>query len=220
MRITVMYSKFAFLACALLCNSFVTSASAQLDGGTGPTPTPVTAPDDKTVENLPATNTSNLNCWVSRSSNEAIAISVYRDSNLQLVGKLRRYSKEDEEFRAVETVIKLPDATTLPSQKVLPVKLERVVNTKHPDIFNIMFTPPSGVPIRIGYLSFIRGNKSRLSTSVVIRMDHTTVVGPINPCEEPPIDDIAEEEEIRRGPSSSLGENAPGASLSFIVLTP
>jgi hypothetical protein len=220
MRITMMYSKSAFLTFALLCNSFVTTASAQPGGGTGPTPAPITAPDDKSVENLPATNSSNLNCWVSRSNNEAIAISVYRDSSLQLVGKLRRYSKDAEEFRAIETEIKLPDATTLPAQKVLLVKLDRVANTKHQDIFSMMFTPPSGVPIRIGYLSFIRGNKTRLSSSVVMRMDHTTVVGSVNPCDEPPIDDIGEEEEIRRGPSSSFGENAPGASLSFIVLTP
>lgn len=220
MRLSMMYSKSAFLACALLCNSFATNASAQLGGGTGPTPTPVLIPDDKTIENSPATNANQVNCWVSRSNNEAIAVSVYTDSNLQLVGKLRRYTKGDEEFEDKDTEIKLTPTTTSTPLKVVPFKLERETSVKFQDVFKMMYTPATGDPVRIGYLSFVRGNKSRLSTSVVIRMDHTTVVGAINPCDEPPIDDIAEEEEIRRGPTTSFGENAPGASLPLIIISP
>lgn len=216
----MLYSKTAFVALALLCNFFVANVSAQPGGGTSPTPTPVMTPDDKTIENSPATSANQVNCWVSRSNNEAIAVSVYTDSNLQLVGKLRRYTKGDEEFEDKDTEIKLTSTTTSSPIKVVPFKLEREASVKFQDVYKMMYTPATGNPIRIGYLSFVRGNKTRLSTSVVIRMDHTTVVGAVNPCDEPPIDDIAEEEEVRRGPSTTFGENAPGASLPLIIVSP
>ncbi|MFN7289267.1 MAG: hypothetical protein ACK5T6_01670, partial [Pirellula sp.] len=217
---TMMYSKSALVAFALLCNSFAANVSAQLGGETGPTPTPVLLPDDKPIENSPASSPNQLNCWVSRSNEEAIAVSVYRDSSLQLVGKLRRYSKGDEEFEDKDTEIKLTTTTNTPPMKLVPFKLEKETSSKFQDVFSMMYTPATGDAIRIGYLSFIRGNKSRLSSSVVIRLDHNKIVGTPDPCGGPPVDDLGEEEEIRRAPSATFGENAPGASLSLIVVNP
>lgn len=216
MRISLMCSRSAFVAIVLFCGSFVPAVYAQPGGGAGPAPTPIAKPDEGTIENSPASESSLLNSWVSRSNNEAIAISVYKDSTQQLVGKLRRYSKGSEDYREMNTQIQLPDSSTLPAQQVVPFKLDRLTSNKHPDVFSMMFTPPTGNPIRIGYLSFIRGNKSRDASSVVIRLDHNVVVGTINPCDEPPIDDIGEEEEIYRSPDSNFGVNAPGASVRLI----
>lgn len=219
MRISLMYSKSAIAAIVLFFGSFVPTVCAQPGGGPGPAPTPIAKPDEGTIENLPASESSLLNCWVSRGISSAIAVSVYKDSNSQLVGKLRRYNKGSEDFRETNTQIQLPDSTTLPAQQVVPFKLDRLSSNKSPDVFSMMFTPPSGSPIRIGYLSFIRGNKSRDASSVVIRLDHTSIVGVVNPCDEPPIDDVGEEEEIYRGPTQSFGVAAPGASIRFIEVS-
>lgn len=216
MRISMMYPKSVFAAIVLVCGSFVPNVSAQPGGGPGPNPTPVAAPDDKSIENLPAPTSTQVNCWVSRSNSEAIAVSVYMDSTQQLVGKLRRYNKGIEDFREKDTQIKLPDSTILPAEKIVPFKLERLSGSKFPDVFNMMYTPPTGNPIQIGHMSFIRGNKTRFASSVVIRLNHARVAGVSDPCDEPPNDDIGEEEAINRAPTATFGVNAPGASLSFI----
>jgi hypothetical protein len=219
-----MLHRIAFVLVASLVGVTVApSASAQIGGGTGtPPPTSVViAPDDKTIENTPPSAANQLNCWVSRSNNAAIAVSVYMSGGgSQLVGKLRRYSKGDEEYEDTTTQIKLPDGTTTPALKVIMFNLEHEANPKYPDLYKMMYAPSVGSPIKVGYLNFVRGNKTRMSSKVSIRLDHTTVVGVNNPCDEPPIDDIGEEEEIRRSTSTTLGENAPGASLSFIVVGP
>ncbi len=216
MRISMMYSKSAFAAIVLVFASFVPNVSAQPGGGPGPSPTPVLAPDDKTIENLPAPTSNLVNCWVSRSNSEAIAVSVYKDSTQQLVGKLRRYNKGFEDFREKDTQIRLPDSTILPAEKIVSFKLEKLTSDKFPDVYNMMYTPPTGSPIQIGYISFIRGNKTRLSSSAVIRLNDKVVVGVTNPCDEPPIDDLGEEEAISRAPTNPFGINAPGVSLSLI----
>ena len=50
----------------------------------------------------------------------------------------------------------------------------------------------------------------------MIRLNDKVVVGVNNPRDEPPIDDLGEEEAISRAPTNPFGVNTPGASLSFI----
>lgn len=160
-----------------------------------------------------AASPGRVKCWVSRSTTGAVAISIYDDGST-LSAKFRRFSKEDEEYSSKKTKIQIPPSTPTGQPTVVadiatvPVRLVAVPGRD--DTYKMVYE--SLVPnaqVDVGFVRFGRGNNKRASSDVVIRFKN--IEGAIDPCSQPPIDDIGEEEEMPEGASA----NAPGPSLPF-----
>ena len=127
-----------------------------------------------------------------------------------LHAKLRRYSKEPqqepEHYLSKTTTIKPQGGNPIPLSTV-PVKLTAV--SGHPGTYSMTYEGVSPV-VDIGYLRFVAGNTGRASSDVIVRLNKTTVDGvTTDPCNEPPIDDMGEEEDIAVGANSSPGPSLP-----------
>lgn len=200
---------FAVTACvAALEQKCVFSQGGAGAGTGGATPT-TSGPDTGEITGSPAT-LNRVKCWVSRTNSGgpgAVAVSVFSDGS-NLSAKLRRYTKEEEEYSSTVTKIKVPGTATIISLSVVPVKLVPVAG--YENTFDMMYeaTSPSQT-FSVGYLKFIRGNAGRSSSDVVIRVRN--IEGVIDPCNKPPIDDMGEEEEVPLGSSAY----SPGPSLPF-----
>jgi hypothetical protein len=213
-----------------------TSASAQMPAPIGqPLPAitdPPIVPDQGSIENKPAADsTSFVNCWIVRKKTTAIAIRVIKVPNPLgpehepiLVAKLRQYASEDEEgYLGVKTVIK-DGATPLAEAKIIDLKLVKEENANHPDLYRLQFDKDSTANedfITIGFINFIRGNHDRSSSKAAIKILATPAVGVTvtpasDPCSEPPVDDIGEEEVIARSTVANQSE-APTNSVNRIV---
>ncbi len=160
-----------------------------------------------------AASAGRVKCWVSRSTTGAVAISIYDDGST-LSAKFRRFSKEEEEYSSKKTKIQIPPSTPTGPPTVVadiatvPVRLVAVPGRD--DTYKMVYE--SLVPnaqVDVGFVRFGRGNNKRASSDVVIRFKN--IEGAIDPCSQPPIDDIGEEEEMPEGASA----NAPGPSLPF-----
>ena len=169
-------------------------------------------PDTGDITGSPA-SPGRVKCWVSRSSTGAVAISVFEDGTT-LSAKFRRYSKEEEEYSQIKTKIQTPPTTpggtptTIQELSTVPVRLVAVTGVT--DTYTMIYdslTPEVQLPV--GFVKFVRGNNQRASSDVVVRFKN--IEGAIDPCNQPPIDDIGEEEEVPVG----LSANAPGPSLPF-----
>lgn len=177
-------------------------------GAGGATPT-TSGPDTGEITGTTA-SLNRVRCWVSRTNGGtpgAVAVSVYSDGS-NLSAKLRRYTKEEEEYSSTQTRIKVPGTSTVIPLSVVPVKLVPVAGFEN--TYDMMYEATSpATTFSVGYLRFIRGNAGRQSSDVVIRVRN--VEGAIDPCNKPPIDDMGEEEEMPLGSSAY----SPGPSLPF-----
>ena len=183
--------------------------------GTGPVATVATeppGPDTGEVLSSPA-SPDRIKAWVSRSSSSAVAVSVYNDG-ATLSAKFRRFSKEEEEYSSKKTKIQIPSTTptgpptTIAEIATVPVRLVAIPGRD--DTYKMVYDSLSpNVQVDVGFVRFGRGNNKRASSDVVVRFKN--IEGAIDPCSQPPIDDIGEEEEMPEGASA----NAPGPSLPF-----
>jgi hypothetical protein len=195
-------------------------------GQPGPTPEPTIDPDSGSIlSNAPANPASNINCWISRSSDRAVAVFVYGEP-AQLRANIRQYLYNGESYSSTTTKI-MNGTTQLTDQAVISVKLVTVASTKYPLLYKMVFTSNIGgtpADYDIGYLNFVRGNKQRPSSKVSISFasskDPATGIKVTpsagNPCDEPIIDDIGEEEEIAKSPTIA---NAPTNFILPITLS-
>ena len=190
-------------------------AHAQFGNGS----TANTAPDPGTVTNTPA-NFGRIKCWVSRSSDGAIAIykhaaiavSVWEEGPPgTLFAKFRRYGKTPETFSAMDTKIIVNTTTSVTSSLPILVRVLPIANRA--GTYEMKYDHPSG-SVTVGYLRFAPGAIGRSATDVVVRLKQGAVDGVVDPCSEPPIDDMGEEEEMDLSPISSKG---PGSTLSFVA---
>jgi len=201
----------------ILVASLATMCGQATVFGQGPGPVATVAtealgPDTGDVLSSPA-SPDRIRAWVSRSSSGAVAVSVYNDGST-LSAKFRRFSKEEEEYSSKKTKIQIPSttptgpATTIAEIATVPVRLVAIPGRD--DTYKMVYeslTP--NVQVDVGFVRFGRGNNKRASSDVVVRFKN--IEGAIDPCSQPPIDDIGEEEEMPEGASA----NAPGPSLPF-----
>lgn len=186
---------------------------------------PPIVPDQGSIENKPAAdNTSFVNSWIVRKKTTAIAIRVIKQSDGKLVAKLRQYASEDEEgYLGVKTEIK-DGAVTLVNEKIIDLVLVSANNANYPNLYRLQFDKDSTANedfITIGFINFIRGNHDRSSSKAAIKILATPSVGVTvtpasDPCSEPPVDDIGEEEVIARSTVTNQSE-APTNSVNRIV---
>lgn len=183
-----------------------------------PSPLPSISPDTGSVESSPAANPeSNLNCWISRSNDRAIAVHVYEENN-QLRAKFRQYNFDGESYAS--TVTKIMQKSAAPAadaqlfgNAIIEVKLDKEDSSKYPSLYKMVFTTiTNGTPAsyHVGYLNFVRGNKRRASSKVSVTFLSPKNTGDVyvspnsgDPCEQPVIDDVGEEEEIAKSPTTA-----------------
>jgi hypothetical protein len=228
-----MYCTIRPLVCSFLIVCFVVTSSAFCQvspggsgGGTpgtagGTTNTPV--PDTGTVFCTPNPATGKVNCWVIRNFSTASAISIFEDPVFSVPSaKIRNYVKNPSGFSAQNTTVTYTTAATPPttvtqSLDVISVRLEEVRDTLgRVTYYNMNYFPegfnpdgsPKGVKVLIGKLKFSRGSDGRSSSDISIRFG--AAVRPSNPCDEPPLDDLGEEEEV-----PAVSGKAPELTLSL-----
>lgn len=165
---------------------------------------PALDPDSGSITSGSSIGNNNINCWISRNSERAVAVHVYEENN-QLKANFRQYLFDGESYGSTKTKI-MNGATELEDTAVIPVKLVAVNSSKYPNLFKMVYSKDVSGTITdydIGHLNFVRGNKQRASSKVSITLLDTATgvkVTPSagNPCDEPVIDDIGEEEEITK----------------------
>lgn len=223
-----------FSAGLLICCSLSQSVFGQLlggggnlggnvAGGSGSTTTTVsTGADTGSIYGTPCTSPDKANCWVIRTYNTATAVCVYEDPVFHVpMANLRNYTKNSTGFTSQNTTVTLPaPANTTQSLDVVKVRLEEVRDSLgrvtfynmnyYPDGYNTDGTP-KGTKVAIGKMKFGKGSHGRGSSDVTIRLG-SSVRPTANPCDEPPLDDLGEEEEI---PVSS--SKVPGLLLPLSV---
>lgn len=211
---------FPVLVSVWMLNSFASSTLAT------PVDDPVpSVPDPGELTNEPA-SPGRINCWVARTGRRAVSVSIYEDGGKKMA-KLRLYTKpatEPEEYSGVNTVIPIPGSATPDDVRVVPVELVEVAS--RPNTFEMKYEKRVDTTITVvnlGFLTFSPSVNGRASSDVIVRFKgevkaaNTAVFGTstsTNPCDEPPDDDIGEEEEIPPG-FTPVGEQptAPGSSL-------
>lgn len=209
----------------LFCLAFATllaiigpAALAQVGGGTGgagTNPVPAIDPDCGSIEsNATADPTNTINCWISRNTTRATATYVYTE-NGQLKAKFRQYEFDGESYSSTSTRI-VNDSVVVAEGAVIAVTLQSVASTKFPNLYKMVYTGNNNTNYDIGYLNFVRGNKGRPASKVSIKFINKTMGVKVtpnggDPCDEPPIEDIGEEEVIQRSPTIT---NAP---INFVA---
>ncbi len=181
--------------------------------------TATVGPDTGAIISSPPSSQNNVKCWVSRSGTGAVAVSIFEDGTT-LSAKFRRYSKEEEEYSSKKTKILFPpvppatSSTTSIELATVPVRLVEIAGQE--GTYDMIYD--SAAPLAsfsVGYVRYVRGNNQRASSDVVVRFKN--IEGAIDPCNQPPIDDMGEEEEMPHG----LSATAPGPSLpNFAPVSP
>jgi len=183
----------------------------------GSTPGPIVAPegpDTGSIVGSPASSVYNVKCWISRSENGATAVSVFDDGGV-LRAKFRRYEKKEEDYRTRLTKFLppiVPPATVSPMVTPVETVLVKLVAVAgYADTYDMIYeVPMSTLSFSVGQARYVRGNRSRGSSDVVVRFRNIEGVS-ADPCNEPPVDDMGEEEDMPRGGSAF----APGPSVPF-----
>ena len=187
--------------------------TGQLFANDPPTPTPVSTvvlADTGTIVNTVATEPLKIGAWVARSESTAIAVRIYEDGTIKKA-KIRRYELVDGEFSDVTTKFKKSDGSETAPVAVFETTL--VLKAGYANTYELMY-PVEATPVRIGYIRFYKGNQGRTASSAAIRLEAAVVVGATNPCDEPPIDDIGEEEFINATASSAPSAAIPGFKVA------
>lgn len=201
------------LAIFLSLSAISSFVGAQVGPAGNTNPNPAIDPDCGSISSNPPADPENyINCWISRNAERAVAIHVYTE-NSQLKAKLRQYAWDGESYGSTTTTIK-KGAETLISTAVIPVSLVAEPSTKYTGLYKMVLSVTSGGTVTdydIGYVNFFRGKKGRAASKVSVTLttkNGGTTVTPSagNPCDEPFIDDIGEEEEIVKSPTIA---NAP-----------
>lgn len=209
-------------AVSLTIVSFASTSWGQLSGGGtagGSTGGTTGSADTGTILSLPTANLGRVNSWVSRSTGTAVAVTAYEDQFRVLSANIRQYTLTTAGYTSQSTKIK--NGAVEYDLQVVPVRLEKVEDTlgrlRH---YNMVYYPsgydpmgaPLGAKVLVGWLKFYRGNNGRVSSDVIIRF-HSNVVrtNPVSPCDEPPVDDMGEEEEVVQSVP-----HTPGASLPLV----
>jgi hypothetical protein len=165
-----------------------------------------------------------INAWVARSGEYAVAVHI---PNSTLSGKLQSYQlslSPVPAYYAVPTTITLPDNSTM-SVSAVDVQLvsKNFDNGKRKfQYYEMHYTnPATSTKYKIGYVRLISDSLDRERMKLSIRLlDKVTVVGGAVPtaassgCDEPPADDVGEEEPI--DPSNG----GPGSQLSLSKTPP
>jgi hypothetical protein len=203
------------------------NAHAQLGSGgsTGGTSgSGLSSADTGSVFGSQPSDASKANCWVFRSPTQGMAVCAFEDPVFLVPSAtLRLYSRSASGFTGKTTAVKYKETPNSPETTLtldtISVRLEEVRDTLgRVTHHNMNFYPqgyntdgsPKGVKVDIGKLKYNRGNNARVSSDVSVRLGQS--VRPSNPCDEPPLDDIGEEEEV-----AISSTNVPG--LAF-PLTP
>jgi hypothetical protein len=202
------------LCIAMLASMFLTaSGSAQ---GLGGSTTTVIPPGS--IKNASTTTAGKINAWVARTVGQH-AIALHIGDTAPLTGTFRQYSynEDDEKFIAAATSLRLVNGTEV-NLPVVPFELERYSFEKNGRTivsYKILYSPSPGADKEIiGYVRFNKGNFERKSSDLIIRLlgqaianNGTATLTAAGPCDEPPADDVGEEELIFGNP------NAPGTEL-------
>lgn len=203
------------------------NAHAQSGSGGSASGTPgsgLSNADTGSVFGSPPSDASKANCWVFRSPTQGMAVCAFEDPVFLVPSAtLRLYTRNASGFTGKTTTVKYKETPASPETTLnldtISVRLEEVRDTLgRVTHHNMNYFPqgynsdgsPKGVKVDIGKLKYNRGNNARVSSDVSVRLGQS--VRPSNPCDEPPLDDVGEEEEV-----AISSTNVPG--LAF-ALTP
>jgi hypothetical protein len=205
-------SRFGLIACCLVFTGS-SQVNAFFDG-------PVATPDPGTILNGSAAP-NRVKCWVARTGNRALAVSIYANGT---AAKLRLYKKEIDGYLGLN--IKIPIPGEQPQTEAFVVVVLEPYSNK-PNTFEMKFLKQQNsttTPISVGYITFLPSVNGRTSSDVVVRLraavkgENPEAYGPstTNPCDEPPTDDIGEEEQMDFGATiEGPDPTSPGRFLSL-----
>ena len=199
------------------------NAHAQTGSGGSPGSTPgsgLSNADTGSVFGSAPSDASKANCWVIRTPTEGMAICVFEDPVfLVRSATLRMYSRSPSGFTGKTATIKYKETPSSPETTLTPETVNLRLEEVRDDMervthYNMNFFPdgynpngsPKGVKVVIGKLKYNRGNNARVSSDVSVRLSPS--IRPANPCDEPPLDDIGEEEEV-----AISSANVPGMTF-------
>jgi hypothetical protein len=206
----------------------LTTSAGPGAGGTGG----ASNADTGSLINSSSSSTDKSMTWVSRSYTDASAMRIYQTFDGLLVANIRTYNRSGANFVGKTTTITYDDPNVTPTVRVVApvevvkVELKEVKETTAPYRllhYNLMYYPlgfdsseiPQGNPVRIGKVRFNRGVNGRNSSDVSLKFGPP--VKP-NPCDEPPLDDIGEEEEVAFVVNNGTSDpNVPGTSLPLMA---
>jgi hypothetical protein len=191
------------------------NAHAQPGSGGSPGGTPGSTPatDGGTIIGTPTTELGKANSWVIRSATQGIAICIYEDPVLFVqCANIRFYARTPSSFVGKTTPVTYkPDGSqteTTVNLETIYVRLESVPDKLgrfahySMNYFPEGYEPngtPKGTKVQIGKIRFNGGANGRISSDVAVRLSTTvrpSTASSTSPCDEPPVDDIGEEEAV------------------------
>lgn len=190
-----MLRKCTFLLLPLMA-AFATASATAADTA----PPPESA---GTVINSAASDPSKASYWVFRTPNDAVAINIYKITgpNAKTTANLMIYAPDLNGFERLANIQVDVNGTVQTIPNVLPVDLVEKTYTNGGKYYEMNYNH-SGTIVKIGALRFREGSNGRGSADVQVRFDPTTLksIRRINPCDEPLVDDMGEEEELEADP--------------------
>ncbi len=170
------------------------------------------------IVNGSVTISGKLNAWTARNPDRALSVHVYMDG-LDIKANLRQYvlNTEFDIFAKRDTVLTF-GGTPLPAMEYVPVKLMLVAGTSA--TYSMVYND-NGTERPIGWIRQVSGSGGRSTVDVIIRIKPGvtniptgTSTGTGTGCDEPPADDMGEEELM-----SSVGTSNPRVPARNLPLT-
>lgn len=188
-----------------MTNRFLSSALSFALGivlvGTSWASPQVGASESGTLANEASSNAGKIKCWVMRSGDDAFALNIQPvPFGNGLRAFLRQYEKAagGTGYTPVPIKLQTQPVGTDPEEFTDPIEVSLEQKMTASGITYYTMSYGSGASaFSIGAVRFLEGNGGRASSDVVVRFDPDKMKSvQRDPCNEPPADDMGEEEEV------------------------
>ena len=139
-----------------------------------------------------------IGAWVFRTGDDGLALHVQPVAfSTKYKGSLRQYTKTNLGYTPTDLKLQIdPTAGAAPENlgnQGIEVSVEPKTSNGVP-YFELTYTPMGGTPVKVGAMRFLSGSSGRSGADVVLRVNANLKSVSRDPCDEPPLDDMGEEE--------------------------
>jgi len=172
--------------------------------GAGPTPPPPSGPGS--IVNETPTEPGKIGAWVFRTGDDGLALNIQPiPFSSKFKGYLRQYTKTALGYTPTDIKLQV-DATagTAPANLGnLGIEVSMEPKTSNGvEYFDLTYLATGGTVVKVGAVRFVDGSAGRTGADVVLRVNANFKSVTRNPCDEPPVDDMGEEEILDQSAST------------------
>jgi hypothetical protein len=150
-----------------------------------------------------------IGAWVFRTGDDGLALNVQPvPFSTKYKGYLRQYKKVGDVYTPTDIKLQVDDTGGTPPANLGDQGIEVSIVPKETTgslqipYYELTYLAPGGVTVKVGAMRFLNGNAGRSGTDVVLRVNSKLKSLSRNPCDEPPIDDMGEEEILDQSAST------------------